>query len=1106
MNWWPGQSSGGYTTGTSSFRYTPTKKVEPSTPKVFEGSPLDDLSLSFGDLYGTTIPVTYGVRRLFGKPIWWTDMIAEPDGEGGFRYFVNIALSLGVRGLDTGSLPKVRKIWADAELIYDRSSGHTITMPGLRFRFHAGTAGQPADPLIVKHEGAENTPAFRHLMTMVLERFPVERFDNRFPLISVEILDQASSTASITTVSYLAGPAEDTRAAVDWDTGLWYAIDNNTASLWTFSLDSNAQVASVPITWSPGVHGALESPFVYVPWRHLLFGVQNEPGVGSSTDRRFYAMDPVTGIVVATSDVIGASLDSTLFERMVAQKVTGANGLPETWLLAIDGFIDRLVAATFDPVLGFVIRVNTGPNLDLGISDVRAIAAGPVLDGMSVVYVGADDKVYELALLPGGDGALTLAYTSTANVSFLHYDPDDLGLVIGHTDDTSRKVSVTDWSTVLWTSTWGVSTRPTYGERISTHIGFIQTNTLRKIDLATGAWQSYSPGTIGTISIVGPWDDYSDSLLLTDRSAAALRVHGSTLTAGRTPLRTILEAIMAEADYPSSDYDFNAVTDEVDGMVRQEETTANAILADVAKAFGYYYVETDKIYMRRTPVDASFATVATIAESELIDRPDGTAWTALAISRQDDVRLPQKVEFGYMEAQVDYKWSNQMVRRMLYPVVTTAGRDTEHVRVPIIMTATEVQTKAYQLLYRLWQARTQPEFTLTLGRIDLEPGDAIAATAGGTTRMLRIAEAVFEPASWSYSLTTEVVLQREAITTTGDGGSLLVVSEVRIGASLFYPLDLPLLRPGHDLGGTALLMQFTMAAKSLGTWEGAVGYAGDVTGLSWSRIGSQTEQGTVGLLTTVLAAPDDPYRTDYDNSFTMRLRSGSASDLVSVTQLEMLNGANLFAVGQPGRLEVVAVRDWTANADGSYTASGGLLRGLYGTEVHTGDHAAGDLCVMLSNVRRTAFPLSAFGATLLFKAVGRGTAFDGAIATTAEITAAAEMPYAPAQLAAAIDGADIVLDWERRTRLDGEWEDLTEDVPLGEASEEYEIDIMDGATVVRSYTGIGASTKTYPAADITTDWGSMPASLTWRAYQVSQTLKSVDGTGRGHRAQTTSSL
>lgn len=93
-------------------------------------------------------------------------------------------------------------------------------------------------------------------------------------------------------------------------------------------------------------------------------------------------------------------------------------------------------------------------------------------------------------------------------------------------------------------------------------------------------------------------------------------------------------------------------------------------------------------------------------------------------------------------------------------------------------------------------------------------------------------------------------------------------------------------------------------------------------------------------------------------------------------------------------------------------------------------------------------------------------------------------PWSPVHLTGSRNGAgDLAITWVRRTRHGGWWRDLT-DVPLNEESERYQLDILNGPTVVRTI----ATTQpaaTYTAAEQTTDFGSAQAAVSIRVAQIS---------------------
>jgi hypothetical protein len=87
----------------------------------------------------------------------------------------------------------------------------------------------------------------------------------------------------------------------------------------------------------------------------------------------------------------------------------------------------------------------------------------------------------------------------------------------------------------------------------------------------------------------------------------------------------------------------------------------------------------------------------------------------------------------------------------------------------------------------------------------------------------------------------------------------------------------------------------------------------------------------------------------------------------------------------------------------------------------------------------------------------------------------------------ALRGASgVQFDWTRRTRIDGDsWE--VQDAPLGELFEKYQIDILSGASVLRTL-DVSAPSALYAAADEIADFGSSQSTLSIRIAQLSATV------------------
>jgi len=152
-----------------------------------EGPRLGDLDV-MASTEGAPVPRVYGRARIGGQVIWATaleEVIANrtenSGGKGGngggtttttYSYFANFAV-----GLCEGPIGRVARVWADGKLL-DTSN--------LTMRVHTGREDQEPDALIVAKEGG--APAYRGIAYVVFERLPLEKFGNRIPQLSFEVV------------------------------------------------------------------------------------------------------------------------------------------------------------------------------------------------------------------------------------------------------------------------------------------------------------------------------------------------------------------------------------------------------------------------------------------------------------------------------------------------------------------------------------------------------------------------------------------------------------------------------------------------------------------------------------------------------------------------------------------------------------------------------------------------------------------------------------------------------------------------------------------------------------------------------------------------------
>ncbi|MFT3731015.1 MAG: DUF2163 domain-containing protein [Hyphomicrobium sp.] len=162
----------------------------------------------------------------------------------------------------------------------------------------------------------------------------------------------------------------------------------------------------------------------------------------------------------------------------------------------------------------------------------------------------------------------------------------------------------------------------------------------------------------------------------------------------------------------------------------------------------------------------------------------------------------------------------------------------------------------------------------------------------------------------------------------------------------------------------------------------------------------------------------------------------------------------------------------------------GLLRGQFGTEGAMATLATGAQFVLLDGaVTRVPLDESERRLTLNWRyGPGNRDIGDASYITTPFAYQGLGLrPLSPVHVKGSRASGDLTLTWIRRTRSGGDNWELPE-VPLGEESESYEVDILDGTTVKRTLTTTTPSVV-YSSADQIADFGSVQSSVSVKVYQ-----------------------
>jgi hypothetical protein len=539
---------------------------------------------------------------------------------------------------------------------------------------------------------------------------------------------------------------------------------------------------------------------------------------------------------------------------------------------------------------------------------------------------------------------------------------------------------------------------------------------------------------------------------------------------GGSTLGAIVALLLQKAGLTASDYDVTRLTTTVEGFILDNQTTVREAIAILQSAYFFDAVETEGI-IRFVPRGGTSA--ITIDEDKLLPTGSDGVRQNIEIKRAQELDMPNRVNVDYLSRTKDYNTVTQFSLRQTVKATEIIG-----LQLPIVMSDQDAKKIADVALYNAWIGRVTYSFTLPPEYLAVEPSDIITITVNGVNHVMRvISTTMARNGSQEVQATAEDVSTYDFYTppgeSTGSDGQGVAIPETEL-----YLLDLPALP--YDTGADGVLRAACVALGD--SWLGATVYrstdGGELGGNNYSALTGTNSKTVKGTVLNNVGVWTGGNIIDTANTIDVVMIFG---ELSSVTDLALLNGANAAVIGN----EVIQFKTATLTADKRYTLSN-LLRGRLGTEADIVTHLAGtDFILLDGGLSMIPMPASTFGLMRHYKAV----TLTDTLANTAEqpyiYTGKTLRPYSPAHIVGVRDGSNnLTISWKRRTRVSGEWRDGV-DVPLGEENERYDVQIMNGTTVVRTFSAITTPSVVYSAANQTTDFGSPQSSVAVKVYQLS---------------------
>ena len=1040
--------------------------LDPPKGPTVNGPRLTDLTVQTST-YGAVIPRVYGTCTVNGNIIWLegnklkeTVTKKKSGGKGGgsktttrtYTYSASFAVGL-CDCTDGRPIVGIRRFWIGPDLIYDAGSSDPDTIAASNaaaegFALYLGTDTQSPDPRIQADVGVANCPAWRGLAYIVFYDLALARYSNSLMGAQVRVEVMKAALPGGWTATQTALPASDSwgSMAASPTTGVCVAGDSLSSNRIAITRDGT--------TWDEKNTTATASRYC-VAWGESVFiAMRGSSGCDKSID------DGDTWTQVTSSVVDWVASPMNAFPPISSYSYGG-----------ICYGTDRFCAITSD------ISATTDDGVYWRKGAMPAVRSWTPIAHNGSVFCAVAGGTNKAAISSDGLAWTEYSMASVGNWSGLAYGAGLFvavafsgGSACQSSPDgitwTARSIGGANYKSVVWTGSSFFAV-PFGGTSASVSSDGITWTTVTMP--VAGNWRSACAFAGGVLASV-------------ITSSIAAIIYPQLLGAGELLSSVVSDECLGSGLLTAGDIDVTALTSEVRGY---RIGSIGAIRAAIEPLQAAWPFDVRQHGYKIQFVARGGASVVTIPAADLDARAGGSSpGVQITVSREMDSQLPRRVTVQHMDYDREYDAGTQYAERL-----NTAAINVSVLDLPIVMTAGEAAGKAEVLLYLYWLERHDVAISLPPTYNQLEPGDVVTLTTPDGPVNLRLTGVTYTS---DGRVECQAKYSSAAIYTPAAIGAPSAVTGITtvnpIGASVYHLLDVPYM--GSAQSWPSFLAAMTGAKTG---WRGGVLMRSADAGATWDNLQDFEPPGaTIGTCTNSLGVVDSRL-IDAGSVLSVTLTYG---DLFSVTQLAMLGGENHFAYGADGRWEIIAAQTCTPITGKSYTLQN-LLRGRFGTEWAMGLHAAGDALILLdpSDVVAIAFSSGAIGLSSLY----RGITVDRDISTDSNraftYQAVNLKPLSPVFLSGNRDVAsnDWSLTWVRRTRTGGEWRDYV-DAELGEASEQYQIDILADGTYATVKRTISTTTQTaaYSSADQVTDFGSNQATLYLKIYQLSATV------GRGY--------
>ncbi|WP_336057849.1 baseplate multidomain protein megatron [Nitratireductor sp. CH_MIT9313-5] len=529
----------------------------------------------------------------------------------------------------------------------------------------------------------------------------------------------------------------------------------------------------------------------------------------------------------------------------------------------------------------------------------------------------------------------------------------------------------------------------------------------------------------------GDGDNWATGHWLTGRQA------GSTLQA-------VVDGILADFEITAADT--AGLSGQVNGYVIANPTTAHEALEPLVALFGVDVFERDGrlVFAQscRSAKPAKTLSAMVLGEEGVVER-----------RREPEHALPERAELSYRDALNEHQSAAATSDHL-----GVNGNGTRYVSFPGVLEASEADELARDWLKRVWNGRETVRLAVPASDRSFDVGDIVRLE--GKRPEYLVSEV-------DEGLVRQLQAQRIARQAMIAPAARLPDRPVPPGLVAGPPhalfLDLPML--GRDVQARE---QFAVAVRAR-PWRNQVLLASpEDSGFELRR--TVEKRATIGNLAQPLPGGTISGRLDEASGLVVKLMDG---ELASVSRARLLNGANAAAIrASNGQWEIIQFAQADEVGADVWTLSG-LLRGQAGTEdaMNAGAPTGADFVLLDEAVVPAGLSQEEVGLQLNWKVGPAGHDLSSSHFITRSVSGGmrALLPLAPVHLRARAVGGDLILSWVRRGRVEADtW--LGEDIPLGEAEENYRLEILATDGNVRRSVSRNQAEYRYTAAQIEEDF------------------------------------